>query len=266
MQSKLLGTCLIAAILFAAPAWAVTNTFDGGDDGTGTAWHTATNWSEGDVPDATEDVVIAVDCVLETDPGFANSITVNSGRTLTINAVTLELDGDNNMTDHNVLGSIRLSASGSELKFIARDHRISGGAIEGQHNNARIIDDGSSRKVTLNSGATLSGAMQVRVDFVNSGTVEADRTSTGSNTLSFTNSATVTGSGPFKATANTAVIEFAPNVTATGLTGDFEVRNGGAIEVRTDVATAGTLSDFSASGSDKPEIRVFNGSSITFNN
>ena len=74
---------LVALLIFgAAPAWAVTNTFNGATDSN---WNVATNWSQGHAPLATEDVVLTAAGTLDTGAdGVAKSIAVNTGTGLTV--------------------------------------------------------------------------------------------------------------------------------------------------------------------------------------
>ncbi len=74
---------VVTALLGAAPAQAVTNTLLVGGDG---VWNTPGNWSQGHVPTATEDVVLARSATLTADAnGFANSISIPASTGLTLN-------------------------------------------------------------------------------------------------------------------------------------------------------------------------------------
>ena len=75
-----------------APALPTTNDFVGGHSSN--SWNDPANWSQGHVPLSTEDVTIAtadptLSSTLGGSDGVANSISISSGRTLTINAKKL---------------------------------------------------------------------------------------------------------------------------------------------------------------------------------
>ena len=79
-------SCLLALVallsLGAAPAWAVTNTFNGSTDSN---WNVATNWSQGHAPTAAEDVVLNAAVTLSSGAdGVAKSIAVNTSTGLTV--------------------------------------------------------------------------------------------------------------------------------------------------------------------------------------
>ena len=90
---KLLFVCSAPVALTFTTAQAATNNFDGGDDGTGTDWHTADNWSAGYLPITGDKNYITADAIYTTgtttfDRGDWN-IGKSSAGTLTMNGGTI---------------------------------------------------------------------------------------------------------------------------------------------------------------------------------
>jgi hypothetical protein len=153
-RSILLATLALA--LAAAPAHAVTNTFNG----PGTDWNTDTNWSEGHVPDGTEDVAIAA--------GKSPSLSANGAARSVTDAGILTVAG------HTlVIGSGASSLSGqlvigtNGLVTLAGAMPVTHGG--GPANPAISFGGGDGGRLDILSGGTLDFASDANA-ILNNGT------------------------------------------------------------------------------------------------
>src|SRR5215211_4864045 len=122
MLARLLGllAAVAALLVLAAPAPASisgTNTFTGGSIATPSDWNEPSNWSQGEIPDATDDVVIPSGKSVSLSTGVsgiaktlsdAGSLTIDAGsvaggRSLTLGSGTSTIAGTLNLFNGAVL-------------------------------------------------------------------------------------------------------------------------------------------------------------------
>ena len=156
-----LAALILTLAVGAAPAQAVDNQFTGATNGD---WNTATNWSQGYVPLATEDVKIDVDSKNPTlsgagADGVAKSIAVAAntnrlfidGRTLTVGSGTSSIAGP----VVQVLGGGKLHLGGPTT-WSAGNWQVDGTSTYQVANTLSIADD-----VTLSSFGSEGGQLHV---------------------------------------------------------------------------------------------------------
>ena len=173
----------------------------------------------------------------------ADHITVNAFVDLVIHGGgRLTLDGDD-VTTHSINGTIDLIGAGSKLRFITNSQTLSGsGLIKGQDHGAHIS---LSNSVTLTSGITIEGALQIRAccgTFINgaTGLVHANRSS-GDKVLMLYDGTFDDADGAEWKVSNHADAILRFSVAATGLEGDFTVHDG-TLDIDASVCTTGDLS------------------------
>ena len=181
MRGRWLGLAFVVCVLTsgagATPALAATtNNFIGGTNSN--SWNTAANWSQGHVPLATEDVTITtadptLSSTLGGSDGVANSISISSGRTLTIDAKNLTVGtGTSSLAGHVAISNGTLTLNG--------DTTWSGGT-----NTLSLF--GSPATLNINSSFDITGDGQITSAF----TTLIHVSSTGSITTSNTGTATI---------------------------------------------------------------------------
>ncbi len=262
MKSKsLITAAAFAAFVFATgPAThAANNTFQPDGDGVNGAWNDSNDWSGG-IPDATDNVIVPSGkiCALDTTAGLADSLEIAG--TLNVTGVSLTVDGTSD-SDHSITGSVFLKDGSASLVFTSTNHTMSGsnGKIDGEHNSAQIEDDNNPRTLTINTGFSIVGALQLKLPVAVSGGAKIDADDGNTNRTTITFSVAPTGAGDFKATASSAVMKF--GVASTSMSGNFYVSGGGILDVDENVSTTGDLKSFTGTGS---KIDVAGGKSIAF--
>jgi hypothetical protein len=153
-------------------AQAATNTFNGTTD---SDWNTATNWSAGHVPTSGEDALVNVaghNPSLSAD-GVANSVTVASGRLLTVTGHTLAIGGGSSSLAGSLIvgtnglvtiaGPMSVTHGGGPadpaISFGAGDAGrldiLSGGTVDFASDANRVLGNGTNNSVHVFSGGTL---------------------------------------------------------------------------------------------------------------
>ncbi len=222
--------------------------------GAAQAWSSA-NWYQDAAhtkgalePTRTDHAIIEADCYLGADE-VCQSFAVDDGVTLELaNGATgymLEV-GDQDGRTSTVDGTVLLSDDTSKLEFDYA-HTVStsdSGDIDGAHNSARIDITGANDTVTISSGVTVHGAMQIRAGsgtFDNDGLVEADAAAENDNTIECYDGTFAGGSGTYKVATSGATLKFASGITADSMSAAFDV-GGGTLDMDDDdVDTSGGL-------------------------
>jgi hypothetical protein len=185
-------TCALAIGTGATPALATTNNFIGGTNSN--SWNTAANWSQGHVPLSTEDVTVTtadptLSSALGGSDGVANSISISSGRTLTINARNLtvgtgtsSLAGQADISSGTLTlnGDTTWSAGAGTISMDTSSTMTINSTFEITADDSTNTDAGSLIHVSSTGSVTTSnaGTANINVRFDNDGSV-----SLGSGTL-----------------------------------------------------------------------------------
>jgi hypothetical protein len=219
---------------------------------TSTNWATATNWSGGAVPTASDDVVILSGTpnqptIGASNTAVANSVEVQSGATLTIaSSATLAINGSktvpgegtiaffNNGTIQNsgqlLIGNTG-SVSGSGIYNRAVVNNNTGGTIQIDRTSSAGIDNEAgtfTNAATIIIGGAVSAGVQGIANYAtfnnnSGGNIQIDRATVNSltNTGTFTNAATIIIGSSASAGSNAGILT----------SGTFNNNTGGSIQL-----------------------------------
>jgi len=168
---------LVVLAFAAAPAHAVTNTFNGTTDND---WNTNTNWSQGHVPTSGEDVSISItgkNPSLSAD-GVANSISISASNNVTVTGHTLAIgSGASTISGQILFGSNGILTVAGTMSLTRTDP---GGVLSGfSAANARIdILSGGTIDIAAD-GIDLSTDTTAFIHVLSGGTLK--QTATGVN-------------------------------------------------------------------------------------
>lgn len=261
-QTRRFLALALAAPLFAAPpAPADTRYFDDtrtdcdGSSNDADCWHDGTGKAVS-LPGPCDDVVYATSAKLTADLSVG-SFTLNAGVMLKLDdnagtgfTLTVKGCGRSQISTLNTRAKILLRESGSELKFVEKDHIVIGsGAIEGSNGAAKVKAAAVGKvllsKVDITGFLILTGSG----DFINAGTVEANAAGTLEIDVSGNIDDLVSPAGDIDATFRWGVTHAGGvllfDAEPSALSGHFYVADGdlqaGAGTDDIDVATTGDL-------------------------
>jgi autotransporter-associated beta strand protein len=206
--TRWLETCLLGALLLGGPVRAATNTWQGNNND---EWGDPTKWSQGSIPDSTDDVIITTNRTIRLSGGIAAvaaSVQISGGARLNDrnSGSTLTVGGTISVTPNaNVRLDIRFTASGltksgtGTLMLTGADTvtgplSLSAGTIIAQ--NTLATGSVTMTGGTLNAQTALSSGGTITA---NGGTLNAQTTlsggaiSVGGGTVTSTGAVTVTG-------------------------------------------------------------------------
>jgi len=128
-----------------------TNQFNGNFNAN---WNRAGNWSLNRVPNSTDDVIIAANCNVNTSSAVCNSLTVNSGRTLTIGANYILSVGSGGISNS---GTISLTnATSTTTWLIVQGNFTNNGTYTQTGAYTRFQFNGTSAQTFTNNGTITS--------------------------------------------------------------------------------------------------------------
>ncbi|MCH7703004.1 MAG: hypothetical protein IID37_15080 [Planctomycetes bacterium] len=216
------------------------------DDGLGGLnWDSNAACTDGNpgVPTAADRAIIqsGKTCNVDVTTAAADSLNVESGATLNIQAGKKLTIDDTAGSSTTIAGTLNLQGASSELAFIDNSQTIDGaGKIVGQHNAAKIT---VALSTTLTSDSTIEGNLQITGlgDFVNTGTVQASV----AGILAITAKSIEDDSTALWKISGSSGAILKINVsdpTSAVLDGDFEIFDDGKLEVDSEgFTTTGTL-------------------------
>ena len=151
-------------------------------------WHTAGNWSSGSIPLTTSNVIIpaglSVYPTISTGTATANDLTIQSGASITVSSVTLQISG-------NVVNNGTFTHNSSTILFAGNTQTLSGSS-QAVYNNITVASGSSTTFST--TGQSLQGIL------LSNGTLNANGNLTLLSTA--TQTALVDGSGAGEVTGN----------------------------------------------------------------
>src|SRR4051794_24737001 len=253
MLARLLGliAAVAALVVLAGPASAAsvagTNTFKGGSIASPNDWNEPTNWTQGEVPDGADDVVIPSGMVVSISSGAsgtaktlsdAGSLTIDGGgvagaRSLTLGSGTSAISGNLSVFNGAVLnlgtttnwssGTVGIGGTGGATVNIAAGDVFN---VTGDVNTSNWVgglwnNQGTVNRTTATGTATFNNAVE------NDGTINV-----GSGKLSLAQGdGAGTSSGTYSAAAGAKFEFYGGNYELTGAAG---------------VGGAGTVEDYAA--------------------
>jgi hypothetical protein len=234
---------LDSRILFTTNTWSATA---GGD------WDTATNWSLGHVPTATEDAVIVL--------GPSRTITHSRNSADSVNSVTCSAALNISSGSLNVANTIQVTG----LFSLNNGALIGGTIVSGTTLTLGNTQNNTINRVTVASGATVdesvgNSALYVTGGLTLNGTLELGSSTGSASSLYFTTTETLAGTGSvvigsssangIAETAGTGTLTIASGITIIGNSGSLycgsgyggndTIINNGTIEANT---SGGTIS------------------------
>lgn len=209
--------------------------WSGGAGGSGTAWLTASNWSGGVLPSATDVAEFSA-------AGSSGSVAIN------FSAST------NNGSANQIVGAVMLNASAGRNLTISNSSSVANGTLTLQGKAGLLLDNqASSFTLTLQDGATRAMAVAVP----NSGAVNAGAGATivvasaiaGAGAITKTGAGTLTFSGPAAnsytgaTTVSAGTLRLAKPSGVNALAGNVTVNSGGTLlwQASEQIANAATL-------------------------